>query len=153
MLVTQTIVKPSKISGMGLFALEDISKGAIVWEYDPETAFSIREKQLMILEESEHHTEFVRFIVTYGFYVKALDSILLDLDNGRFINHSIQPNLGLANVSSEEVWKYSVALRDISKGEELTEDYRNFEVSSWSHQFIEKYRVFDVFSKVEFPSF
>ena len=147
MLVIETVVKPSKISGMGLFTSQDIPKGTVVWEYDPNFAFLVNKKQLQILEKSTKQTDLVRFILIYGFYVKALDSIILDLDNGRFINHSFQPSLGLAEVAPEEKWRYSVALRDIAKGEELTEDYRSFEVSSWSRQFISKYQVFDVFSK------
>lgn len=39
-------------------------------------------------------------------------------DEGRFVNHSSQPNCGYASVDEP-----SVALRDIVAGEELTCDY------------------------------
>jgi uncharacterized protein len=49
-------------------------------------------------------------------------------DNGRFVNHSDAPSSG-AGVNGRLL--YSVALRDIAAGEEITEDYATYDECPW----------------------
>lgn len=150
MLLVKTAVKPSLIAGMGLFADQDIKKGDIIWKYTPETCNLFSQEQFQVLLNSFHKTEkeLIRYYLTYSYHQKFLNGVVLCLDNGRFVNHSNEPVLGgpthlLPNVA----WQYSVALRDICKGEELTEDYNTYDASDWLDDLCQQYEVYH-FQKV-----
>jgi uncharacterized protein len=59
------------------------------------------------------------------------------------VNHSNEPNCGSApGASDESMWQYSVALRDIKKGEEITESYATYDSSSWLENLCAEYNIF-----------
>ena len=93
-------MRPSQIHGRGLFALEAIPAGAVVWAYDPAV-------DRIELEPDPN-----------GYSWRVGDSHVVPGDDARFINHSSTPNLSTTPGLSP-----SVAARDIEPGEELTEDY------------------------------
>lgn len=113
MLLVNTFVATSQIDGAGLFAAEDIQAGSVVWEFNPIIDVEITEAQLAALppaarERALRHS-----------FVSEDGRIILSRDNAVFFNHSDNPNTRAGSDGN-------VALRDISAGEELTEDYRVF---------------------------
>ncbi|QLH35057.1 MAG: SET domain-containing protein [Parachlamydiaceae bacterium] len=143
MLLVKTVVKPSSIAGVGLFADEDIKEGSSVWKYTPDSCSLFTKDQIDTLIHSFHKTEkeLMQYLLTYTYFQAKLNGLILCLDNGRFVNHSENPNLkGPANM--ENSWQYSVACRDIKKGEELTEDYRTYDSSAWLDDLCKRYNIF-----------
>jgi uncharacterized protein len=145
MLLVKTVVKPSSIAGVGLFADEEIKEGTPVWQYTPETCIVLTKPQFQELLQSYHKTEkeLINYYLIYSYYQAKLNGMILCLDNGRFVNHSENPSLKAPmNLPKENAWQYSVAARDIKKGEELTEDYRTYDTSEWLDDLCQKYEVF-----------
>jgi uncharacterized protein len=154
MLVVKTIVKQSAIAGMGLFADEDIKEGSPVWQYTPETCMVITREQFQTFLQSFHKTEkqMIQYFLTYTYYQAQLKGVILCLDNGRFVNHSEKPNLkNPLNLQKNLAWQYSVACRNIEKGEELTEDYRTYDSSEWLTDLNQKYHIFHYQEENTFP--
>ena len=106
MLRVKTRLAPSPIHGIGLFAVNKILKGTLVWEWDKDLDIKIRDDW-----SKENHESFFE---TYGWRDGFWRFVCFD--NARFINHSSNPNL---DGPPDE----SYAIRDIEAGEELTEDY------------------------------
>jgi len=118
MLLIKTRVKPSKIHGFGLFADEFISQGTITWRYLDGFDQRLPESILGLLSDSarEQFLKYSYVDLTTGLYE-------LCADDARFFNHSDEPNT--ASLPGKD--DVDVATRDISRGEELTCDYRTFD--------------------------
>lgn len=144
MLLVKTVVKPSKIAGVGLFADEDIKAGTTVWQYTPETCTVFTLQQFQKLIQSFHKTErqIIQYYLTYSYYQAYLNGLIFCLDNGRFVNHSEQPNLDASHLPRELSWQFSVACCDIQKGEEITENYCTYDSSDWLRDLCQRYDVF-----------
>ncbi len=112
MLLVRTKIAKSSIHGNGLFADEDIAKGTIVWSFNPLIDKILTDEQIQSLPAHirEH-------IDTYSFIDDGMH--ILCGDFGIFVNHSDTPNLGSAGDDS-------VAIRDIKRGEEITDDYDSY---------------------------
>jgi len=100
---------PSKIQGIGIFAVEDISKDEIV---------IIKAGHLLNLEQvkalnSDIHPEIQ--VADDVFVCPSKESEIED--SMAYINHSCDPNVGIRGDI------VSVAMRDIKAGEELVIDY------------------------------
>lgn len=116
MLTIKTKIDKSLIHGIGLFSDEFIiKKGDCVWQLDNrfDKVFSIEEFNLLPKITQE-------YIMHYSHFDKKLNKHILCSDNARFFNKSENPNIGGDN------HLVSIALRDIERGEELTEIYYNF---------------------------
>lgn len=121
MLVIDTYLDKSSIEGIGVFAAEDIPKGTILWEFNPLFDSIIREDEI---------TDLPRHIQKWLYYHSWQDAdghYRVGIDNDKFINHSLDPNSRF----SKESYTWA-ALRDIKKGEELTEDYTEFSESDYA---------------------
>lgn len=118
-LLIKTKVKESKIQGEGLFTLEYIKKGQVIFE--DSDLIRIKEstyKQLKIkklndwidkyctIKDNSYRNSHLLYEKTY----------FVDRDNMIYINHSINPNI-------EFIDNIAVALSDINEGEELTCNY------------------------------
>lgn len=117
MMLVKTYVAPSGIEGVGVFAGEAIAKGTTLWRFDA------RFDRTLTIEELEALPEGVRaFLEKYSYPHHAEEGIIvLELDNGRFMNHSTEPNTDFSQMD------FGYALRDIKAGEELTCDYVEFD--------------------------
>ena len=120
MIKIKTILKESTVhkGGIGLFACEHVRKGEIVIVPSTPGLDIELEKETfgkLTKEESE-------FILHYGFVNKFNGKFHLNFDNVRFINHSKDGNLSL-----DKKTQSLSAVKDIEPGEELTEDYLEFE--------------------------
>lgn len=115
MLYVKTKIGPSTIDGTGLFADEFIPKGTAVWKYNPSI------DRLLTTDEVANFAEPIqeRFH-NYAFFDKKYGKYMFCGDDGRFFNHSENPN---CDDSQDDI---TIAIRDIDQGEELTVDYTSF---------------------------
>ena len=115
MLLVKTYLDRSRIHGMGVFADEYIRKGRKVWRFAEgfDRAWSPQEYAKLPKAAKD-------FIQCYGYRVDG--EILLTVDNDRHLNHSENANTH---------WRsgHIVARRDIAKGEEITNNYRLFDMA------------------------
>ena len=116
MFYVKTKLKESKIHGIGLFADQDIKKNAPVYSTNESLNLKLSEREFSRLPEDEKST-----IRHYGYFDNKSNTWNLCFDNIRFCNHSVECNIALRDGKV-------VALRDIKNGEELTQDYGDFEL-------------------------
>lgn len=122
MLYIRTKLKVSKISGIGLFADESISQGTVVWKYEPDIDLLFSKEIIDRLPNSAR-----RQFYNYAFLDKYHQKYMLCGDDGRFFNHSDNPNC------DDEKKDITIALRDIEQGEELTVNYKTFYEDLFNH--------------------
>lgn len=115
MMLVRTYVSRSSIHGVGLFAAEPIATGAEVWRFHPLFDLVIPRHYAAMLPAATQ--DFLRVCAYPSDLVGG--SLLLDVDNGRFMNHSLTPN------TTNTGW-VSYAARDIDADEEITCDYGEF---------------------------
>jgi SET domain-containing protein len=115
MLRVKTKLGLSHVDGVGLFADQFIPKGTITWKYDPEFDFRLSEKQINSLPEWTREQ-----ILKYSYFDYDQNCYVLCVDDQRFINHSIYPNI--ESTPSEDR-----AANDIQPGEELFCNYEQYE--------------------------
>lgn len=121
MLAVKTILAPSAIEGLGLFAGQHIPKGTIVWRFVPRVDALLDEAEIGKLPEVTQD-----ICRRYAYYDQTNNKYVLCGDDARFENHSEDPNT--AGVYPEgEPFGIDVATRDIEVGEEITCDYRSFD--------------------------
>ncbi len=124
MYLVKVIVKDSPINGKGVFADEDIKKGALVWKFNSTHDKTLSQEKFNRLSEPER-TELQR-IAYVSPYTKQWVHPPLN-DPAIFTNHSEKNNLETkynTEVSSE---LFFVAQQDIKSGEELTVNYTEFD--------------------------
>lgn len=113
MMMVRCYLGPSAIEGLGVFAATDIRKGAIVRLFDDRFDTTYEKEEL-----SRVPRHFREFLERYTYeHPRDPDFLVLDCDEGRFMNHAAMPNVDLG--SSQR----GIATRDIRAGEELTCDY------------------------------
>lgn len=120
MLLVKTRLGQSQISGIGLFADQFIPKNTIIWKYTEGVDIKISNARLEELEK-EYPLDDLR---KYLYRSKSSNQHILCGDDGRFINHSFQPN---TLDTSEDDEGFTIAARDIQPGEEITSDYNGFD--------------------------
>ena len=114
MMLVKNYVAPSSIQGVGVFAGENIEQGTRIYEFVEGVDIVMTREQAIA-----YGAEFARFMRIFA-YVDPIDrTMVISVDNSRFMNHSDQPNTG---------WDehFGWATRDIAKGEEITCDYFTF---------------------------
>src|SRR6478752_3001763 len=100
MLLVPNYVGPSAIEGVGVFAAAPIAAGTVIWMPDEQR----------------------RFVERYGYpHTLKPELTIVELDNGRFMNHSDDPNTAFTDPAVG--W----TIRDIAEGEEITCNYAEFE--------------------------
>jgi SET domain-containing protein len=113
MLLVKTYVDRSAIHGLGVFAAESIRKGTKIWRFVEGFDRAYSPKEFARLPKAARD-----FLKDYGYRVDG--EILFTVDNDHYINHSDKPNTYLKS-------GYAIAARNIRKGEEITNDYREFD--------------------------
>jgi hypothetical protein len=113
-----TRLKPSKIHGVGVFAIRDIPKGTCVFLHDDQPIVWIDRKSVdnLPLSLKKLYDDFC--IVKGDEYgcPKHFDA----LTTSWYLNHSDEPN-----VAADEDYRFH-AIRDIRAGEELTASYHTY---------------------------
>lgn len=113
MLLVKTYLDKSKIHGIGVFAGEFIRKETKIWRFVEGYDRAYSPNEFARLPKAARD-----FLSNYAYRVDG--EILFTVDNDRHINHSDDPNTYLKG-------GYAIARRNIRKGEEITNDYREFD--------------------------
>lgn len=116
MMMVRCYLAPSTIEGLGVFTAVDIRKGGLVWLYDSRFDVSYQTEDL---ERAPLH--FREFMERYTYpHPNDPERVILDCDEGRFMNHATKPNVDLSNPSR------GVATCHIPANSELTCNYGQF---------------------------
>ena len=114
MLMVETELRQSAIHGTGVFLLEPVRKGDLIWRYDSRIDRVYSEAELAGLPERTRN-----FLRIYSTWHEATQLWILCGDNGRHFNHSDTPNtLSLGTGFGDDV-----AAEDLPAGVELTTNY------------------------------
>jgi len=114
MIVIKTKLDKSLISGIGLFANQDVLKGELIWKMTSISVFKITPDRYEALSQIEKD-----FITDKDYYwLDEHGNYLIPIDDSRFVNHSNNPNI----IETDE--NFCFASRDINQNEELTIDYK-----------------------------
>lgn len=117
MMLVPTYVAPSSIEGVGIFATEDIPAGSAIWRFDPAFERVFTPDEIDRLEPVQRD-----YVERYGYsHMTDRSLIVVEADNGRFMNHSEQPNTDFTRPD------VGFAIVDIPAGSEITCDYGEFE--------------------------
>jgi len=126
--------------GKGVFSLEFIKKGTLLWLPNLVKKYSKEEVYLIIneMENNNNQEDEISIWLRQAFILSNdLDNLCVNIsDDGRFVNHSSNPNTGYASESEP-----SIALRDISINEELTCDYSGLGSPLWYKSLCKKFNV------------
>ncbi|KKS94280.1 MAG: Nuclear protein SET [Candidatus Collierbacteria bacterium GW2011_GWB1_44_6] len=109
----------SKIHGVGLFTDEDLDQGQLVYTASPKLDVNLSEQEFEELNPKEQVE-----ISYWGFWDKDKNVWHVDFDNSRFINHSDSPTV-TQDIDRGEA--YMVTTRKVDRGEEITQNYLEFE--------------------------
>jgi SET domain-containing protein len=117
MLTVSTYLAPSVIEGLGVFAREYIPRGRLIWTLNPKFDIFINESEI------DAYPPYLQdFMSRYTYpHLEMPGVVILDSDNGRFMNHSPIPNTDF------RIFDRGYALVDIAVGEELTCNYYEFD--------------------------
>jgi SET domain-containing protein len=118
MLRVPTYVAPSPIAGVGLFAATDLPPGSVIWQYTDGVDWKISPTELLLFPEPFQSK------LRHYLYQEDTGLYVLCGDNAKYMNHSDDPNC------DDEGGEFTIARRRISAGEELTCDYRLFDLES-----------------------
>jgi SET domain-containing protein len=134
MLYIKTKIQPSEIHGIGVFADEFIPKGTIIWKFT--SGFDVKFTREQILDFPE-----LLQIYIYKYSWKGTKSKLycFSSDNGKYFNHSNNPNT-LSKYQDNEEEVITTAVRDIQVDEELTDNYSSFEADEDNDNVLEEIR-------------
>lgn len=126
MMLVPTYLAPSPIEGLGVFTRVAIPKDSLVWRFER------RFDQVIALADittmPPHVQEFVERY-SYPLPSDPETHVVLDADEGRFMNHADEPNCTFPP-DGETGW----ANRDIAAGEELTCHYACFTLGAITFQ-------------------
>jgi SET domain-containing protein len=118
MLVVDASAGESRIQGLGLIARTAIPQGAVIWVLNPK--FDV----VMTEAEWRELSRFARQQVEKHVYVDVVTGqYVLCSDDAKYMNHAEDPN----TTSDTD---HTRTTRDIEPGEELTCDYREFDLRS-----------------------
>ena len=115
MLLVKTYLDKSAIHGLGVFAGQFIRKDTKIWRFVEGFDRFYSPKEFVRLPKPAR--DFIKF---HGYRVDG--EILLTVDHDRHMNHADEPNTYLKS-------GYAIARRNIRKGEEITNDYREFDAA------------------------
>ena len=115
MMIVDTELKPSGIHGIGIFLLQPVRQGDLIWQYDSRMDRVYTDAEIASLPGLMQ--EYLR---TYSTWHAATGLWVLCGDNGRHFNHSDTPN----TISDGIAFGRDFAAQDLPVGAELTSDYR-----------------------------
>ena len=117
MMIVPNFVGPSAIEGVGIFASAPITKGAVIWTLDDRYDLLLTRDEIEAMDPLQRD-----FVDRYGYpHVTRPGLTVVEYDNGRFMNHSEEPNTDFTDPT------LGYATRNIAAGEEITCNYRDFD--------------------------
>lgn len=118
MLCVPTYVAPSDIAGVGLFAATDLPARHVIWRFTEGVDWRIPPEDLKRFPEP------YRSRLKHYLYLEDSGLYVLCGDNAKYMNHADEPNCDDSGKVA------TITLRAIRAGEELTCDYRLFDLES-----------------------
>lgn len=118
MMLVGSRIGPSTIHGNGLFALDPIRRGSLIWQMDDLIDREFAQSRLDAMPSAMQH--FLR-VFSYPHMFKP-GILVLNTDDSRFMNHSPSPNTEFLSFYD------GYALCDIAAGEEITCNYAEFDI-------------------------
>ena len=115
MMIVETELKPSGIHGIGVFLLQPVRKGDLIWQYDSRIDRVYGKDEVASLPQ---HIQ--TYLQTYSTWHEMTGLWVLCGDNGRHFNHSDSPNTASDGIA----FGRDFAAMDLDIGVELTSDYR-----------------------------
>ncbi|MBS0242415.1 MAG: SET domain-containing protein [Proteobacteria bacterium] len=116
MMMVETELRSSPISGIGVFACEFVPKGTLIWKLDERFYLMVRKDDVPGFPALMQ-----KHLARYCYpHMTRSDLICCEIDNGRFMNHSDDANTNFTD--PELAW----TTRDIQVGEEITCNYADF---------------------------
>lgn len=112
-----TYVAPSPIAGVGVFTSVSIPAGTLLWNFTD--GVDLRLDPAVVAATPEPLGSRIRMYC----YEEPDGTLVLCGDNAKFMNHSFDPNC-------DDQGDWTTARRDIAADEELTCDYRAFDLES-----------------------
>jgi len=117
MLLISTYVGQSSIEGLGVFAGEFVPCGSLIWSLNPKFDIFVKDVEIGALPPHMR-----TFIARYSYPHLDLPGYrVVDVDNGRFMNHSLEPNTDF------RIFDKGYAVTDIAQGHEITCNYHEFD--------------------------
>jgi hypothetical protein len=113
MLMVETELRPSPIHGIGVFLLQPVCPGELIWRFESRIDRVYTEEEIATLPEHMR-----RFLRTNSTWHEPTRLWVLCGDNGRHINHSDTPT----TVSNAISFSEDRAAADLPVGTELTSD-------------------------------
>jgi hypothetical protein len=114
MMMVDTELRLSSIHGIGIFLLEPVAKGGLVWRFDSRIDRVFSADEIASLPERTQ-----RFLRMYSTYHEGTKLWVLCGDHGRHFNHSKTPS----TLSDGVAFGHDYAAHDLPVGTELTSDY------------------------------
>ena len=119
MILIEYEIKSSSVHGAGMFTKQDIKKGSLIAKASPCLDVDISTETFNNLQQKEKDE-----ILYWGFFDAPRNCYHVDFDNTKFINHSKEANI---TQDPNHLEMYLIASRDIKAGEELFQNYLEFE--------------------------
>jgi uncharacterized protein len=117
MMLVATSVRASAIEGVGVFAVDFIPAGTPIWALDERFDKVFTEDEVASFPKNVQE-----YFARYGYpHMEREGFVVLELDNGRFMNHSLAPNTDFTRPD------VGYAIADIHPGEELICNYFEFD--------------------------
>jgi SET domain-containing protein len=123
MLLVKTKLKESATHGVGLFADQLIPAGTVIWEFTPDFDLIYAEDKIKDMSEPARST-----LLQYSYLSDKTNKYVLCADNARFMNHSDDPTAMSTYPEGGHPEGIEVAVTDIQPGEEITSNYRTFDL-------------------------
>jgi uncharacterized protein len=118
-LIVETYLAASALHGLGVFTRSAIAAGTVVSRFMPPFDVHFPLELLEKLTEAEQ-----KYLKNFAYRSRFSRLYILPGDHDRYMNHSDTPNV----VMHPEGTADNIAARDIAAGEELTCDYRTFDL-------------------------
>ena len=117
----KTKIRQSSIHGLGLFADQMIPKDAEIWRFTPGFDRKLTREDILAFPKALQI-----WMYSYSWRSKKSKLYMLCPDDAKYINHA-RPSNCVSVYRADEDEVVTVAVRNISAGEELTDDYDSFE--------------------------
>ncbi|MBY0356033.1 MAG: SET domain-containing protein-lysine N-methyltransferase [Rickettsiales bacterium] len=116
MMLIPSELKSSPIHGIGIYTTEAVLKGTLIWRLEPDFERLLDENIVKTWPQFQQD-----FVYKYSYpHPKNPSLLILEVDNGRFMNHSLTPNTDFNTVYE------GYALIDLPAGTEMTCNYNEF---------------------------
>lgn len=123
--------------GKGLYVLDDIPIGSLVWKYSPGKAGDADVNVAVYTTEAETRAH-LNSLATHEDRVSWVDHVYMFegklneiLDDGLLFNHSEEPCTGMPPAGEQYCFESTYAIRDIKAGEQLLDDYGLYGYPPW----------------------